>query len=326
MDVIGAGPMSQQETQSSDIVIVSSKLMEILTTSDICSLFDFAPHEVHAQLYDPEACLTMKEQSRKQHIIRYNGCNKGSDYASTLIMMKRRLIVADWLLEVITENHREKSSCRLDDVFILSMMHFDRYMATHSVNASKLQLVAITCCILASKTIDVYPLTTTDMLIGTVHYSHKQFQKMEKDILQSFNWDVNWLTVNDFTDHIVWWLNLMQPGRVDIYTMRMVRKISSQFAVVAMFNPYLARCVDQIVISASIVITLIKKRLLKWDPIVYATETSHVDQAPNEIVVRQLESVVADCIGYPVGTLSEITAKLHDEVVKCAKMPLNDHT
>jgi len=93
------------------------------------------------------------------------------DYMKTQgdVTEKMRMILVDWLVEV---HWKFKLS---PETLFLTVNLLDRYLSTASVRRTKLQLVGVTCMLIASKHEEIYPPEIKDF----VHVTDKAYTKQE---------------------------------------------------------------------------------------------------------------------------------------------------
>ncbi|EDQ92049.1 cyclin A [Monosiga brevicollis MX1] len=96
-----------------------------------------------------------------------------------------RSILIDWLIEV-TEEYKLTLQ-----TFFVTVGYVDRFLSEMAVQRSKLQLVGVTCMLLACKYEEIYPPTIDDFVyITDKTYSRPQVMKMEHVILKVLRFDM----------------------------------------------------------------------------------------------------------------------------------------
>mmetsp|Transcript_36896 Transcript_36896/g.59690 ORF Transcript_36896/g.59690 Transcript_36896/m.59690 type:complete len:395 (+) Transcript_36896:91-1275(+) len=96
-----------------------------------------------------------------------------------------RGILVDWLVEVAEEYRL------LGETLDLSVNFIDRYLRTHQVHRGRLQLVGITCMLIAAKYEEIYaPQVDEFVYISDNTYGREEVLYMETDILNQLNWEV----------------------------------------------------------------------------------------------------------------------------------------
>lgn len=97
-----------------------------------------------------------------------------------------RSILIDWLVDV----HLKFKL--LPETLFLSVSLIDRYLERKSSTKSKLQLVGVTCMMIACKYEEIYAPEVRDFVyITDKAYSKDEILTMEKDILNVLEFDVN---------------------------------------------------------------------------------------------------------------------------------------
>jgi cyclin B len=97
-----------------------------------------------------------------------------------------RMIVVDWLVEV-------HAKFRLDPATLHLCVHiFDRFLSVQQVSRGRVQLVAVTSLLLASKYEDIYPPQIKDCVYVTDRaYSREDILEMESEILAKLNFKIS---------------------------------------------------------------------------------------------------------------------------------------
>jgi len=104
-----------------------------------------------------------------------------------------RGILVDWLVEVAEEYHL------VPDSLYLSVAYIDRFLSQVSVVRSKLQLVGVTCMLLASKYEEIYAPQVRDFCFITDNtYKEKEVLEMEQRVLDTLEYNLTQPTVRFF--------------------------------------------------------------------------------------------------------------------------------
>jgi cyclin A len=104
-----------------------------------------------------------------------------------------RGILVDWLVEVAEEYHL------VPDSLYLSVAYIDRFLSQVSVVRSKLQLVGVTCMLLASKYEEIYAPQVRDFCFITDNtYKEKEVLQMEQRVLDTLEYNLTQPTVRFF--------------------------------------------------------------------------------------------------------------------------------
>jgi len=110
-----------------------------------------------------------------------------------------RAILVDWLVDVAEEFH-----CRELTLF-LCVNYIDRYLSKmeKTLARGKLQLLGITCLLLASKYEEIYVPTLNDLVyISDNTYKREAILGMELSILNMLKFDMAVWTVKHFLDYL----------------------------------------------------------------------------------------------------------------------------
>ena len=117
--------------------------------------------------------------------------------ASCNIDVDMRATLLAWMLEVC----EEEEECT-NEIFSLSVSLFDRFMCFNysRVDKTHLQLIGITCLLIASK-LKSMPLDTIQLIEYTAHtFTLEELLAMEMCVMDSLKWDVLAVCPNDFLD------------------------------------------------------------------------------------------------------------------------------
>ncbi|CAK8568335.1 unnamed protein product [Lathyrus sativus] len=114
------------------------------------------------------------------------------------ITTNMRGILVDWLVEVAEEYKL------LPQTLHLAISYIDRFLSIHVVNRSKLQLLGVSCMLVASKYEEITPPKAVDFCHITDNtYELKEVIKMEAEILKSLNFEMGNPHVNTFLNEFV---------------------------------------------------------------------------------------------------------------------------
>ncbi|KAL5074708.1 hypothetical protein RYX36_013692 [Vicia faba] len=114
------------------------------------------------------------------------------------ITINMRGILVDWLVEVAEEYKL------LPQTLHLAVSYIDRFLSINVVNRSKLQLLGVSCMLVASKYEEITPPKAVDFCHITDNtYELKEVIKMEAEILKSLNFEMGNPHVNTFLNEFV---------------------------------------------------------------------------------------------------------------------------
>eukprot|EP00051_Salpingoeca_urceolata_P035731 m.31072 g.31072 ORF g.31072 m.31072 type:complete len:424 (-) comp9630_c0_seq1:352-1623(-) len=109
-----------------------------------------------------------------------------------------RAILVDWLVEVAEEYRLTGQT------LYTAVGYIDRFLSEMSVQRSKLQLVGVTCMLLAAKYEEIYPPAVDEFVYITDNtYSREQILKMEHLVLKVLKFDMGAVTALSFLDRFV---------------------------------------------------------------------------------------------------------------------------
>ena len=129
--------------------------------------------------YAKDIYMYMRELEQRFHV--------KPDYMGTQpeINERMRCILIDWLIQV---HHRFSL---LQETLYLTVSIIDRYLSTHTVNKSKLQLVGVTAMLLASKYEEMYAPEVRDFAYITDNtYKSAEIRSMERQMLKDLDYSL----------------------------------------------------------------------------------------------------------------------------------------
>ncbi|XP_043710712.1 putative cyclin-A3-1 isoform X2 [Telopea speciosissima] len=104
-----------------------------------------------------------------------------------------RGILVDWLVEV-SEEYKLVS-----DTLYLTISYIDRFLSSHPINRQRLQLLGISCMLIAAKYEEISPPHVEDFCYITDNtYKKEEVVKMESDILKFLNFEMGNPTIKTF--------------------------------------------------------------------------------------------------------------------------------
>lgn len=104
-----------------------------------------------------------------------------------------RSILVDWLVEVAEEYRLQPQT------LYIAVGYIDRFLSEMSVQRGKLQLVGVTCMLLAAKYEEIYPPAIDEFVYITDHtYTKDQILKMEHLVLKVLRFDMGPVTILTF--------------------------------------------------------------------------------------------------------------------------------
>ncbi|XP_022763464.1 G2/mitotic-specific cyclin C13-1-like [Durio zibethinus] len=109
------------------------------------------------------------------------------------IKVNMREILMEWLLEV-TEEYKLVS-----DTLYLTVSYIDRFLSSHAISRNKLQLLGVSCMLIASKYEEITPPHIDDFCYITDNsYTKEEVVEMEKDILKLLKFEIGTPTTRNF--------------------------------------------------------------------------------------------------------------------------------
>ncbi|KAK4377235.1 hypothetical protein RND71_003531 [Anisodus tanguticus] len=111
-----------------------------------------------------------------------------NDVTSTM-----RMILVDWLVEVAEEYKL------VSDTLYLAVTYVDRYLSSHVLARDRLQLLGVSCMLVASKYEEISPPHVEDFCYITDNtYTKEEVVNMERDLLNFLNFEISNPTTKTF--------------------------------------------------------------------------------------------------------------------------------
>ncbi|MQL94159.1 hypothetical protein Taro_026816 [Colocasia esculenta] len=109
-----------------------------------------------------------------------------------------RGILVDWLVEVAEEYKL------VSDTLYLTVSYIDRFLSSNAINRQKLQLLGVSCMLIASKYEEISPPHVEDFCYITDNtYTKEEVVKMESDILRFLKFEMGNPTIKTFLRRFV---------------------------------------------------------------------------------------------------------------------------
>ncbi|CAJ1973765.1 unnamed protein product [Sphenostylis stenocarpa] len=187
---------SMQDSVKSDELLCSSekdvyRICEKPETSNSLAIVD-----IDSELKDPQ--IWSSYASDIYNIIRVTELKRKPltnymDKLQTDINPSMRGILVDWLVEV-SEEYR-----LVPDALYLTVNLIDRYLSTTFIQKQRLQLLGVTCMLIASKYEEMCPPRVEDFCFITDNtYTKEQVVKMEREVLNVMNFQLSVPTIKTF--------------------------------------------------------------------------------------------------------------------------------
>ncbi|CAM8885596.1 unnamed protein product [Rhodiola kirilowii] len=109
------------------------------------------------------------------------------------VTINMRGVLVDWLVEVSDEYRL------LSDTLYLAVSYLDRYLSVNPVNRQKLQLLGVSCMLIAGKYEEISPPSVDEFCYITDHtYKKNEIVKMEASVLKALNFEMGNPTAKTF--------------------------------------------------------------------------------------------------------------------------------
>ncbi|PIA56677.1 hypothetical protein AQUCO_00700795v1 [Aquilegia coerulea] len=181
LDVVGG--LQKRQTRSN-----KKKLEQKSVVKDVV--------EIHSD--DPQMCVTYAADIYEYlHSMEIQAKRRPMpDYIEKIqkdVTAQMRGILVDWLVEVAEEYKL------VSDTLYLTVSYLDRYLSSNALNRQRLQLLGVSCMLIASKYEEISPPHVEDFCFITDNtYTKQEVVKMESDILKLLNFEMGNPTVKTF--------------------------------------------------------------------------------------------------------------------------------
>eukprot|EP00854_Cymbomonas_tetramitiformis_P010245 gene10245-12119_t len=196
-----------------------------------------------------------------------------------------RGILVDWLVEVAEEYHL------VSDTLFLSVNYIDRCLSKYVCVRSMLQLVGVTCMLIAAKYEEIYAPPVDDFCYITDNtYTHEQVLEMERKILEVLNFELVTPTTKTFVRRFLRAAEVESGSKVEFFAYYLSELTLLDYSFLK-FHPSLA--------AASIVLlSLFTVQRTGWTPTLEhyvgykPSELQECTQAVNELFVGSKKSTL----------------------------------
>jgi len=197
-----------------------------------------------------------------------NGC-ASSNYMSGQkhITSKMRAILIDWLVDV----HLKFKL--MPETLFLTVNMLDRFLQAKVVDCNKLQLVGVTCMLLASKYEEIYFPEIRDFVYITNNaYNRRQILKMEEVVLNVLRFNLTVPTTNCFVKRFIKAANLDTCSKLKPMASYLGERMLQEYDMLA-FRP-------SIIAATAVSMSLSFLRQKPW----HATLTHYTGYNPSDLV------------------------------------------
>ncbi|XP_008787130.2 cyclin-A3-1-like [Phoenix dactylifera] len=157
-----------------------------------------ASEEVRFEAEDPQMCAfyapdiyqylrSMEVESKRRPLVNF------IETVQKDVTANMRGILVDWLVEVAEEYKL------FSDTLYLTVSYIDRFLSYNALSRQKLQLLGVSCMLIASKYEEISPPHVEDFCYITDNtYTKQEVVKMESDILKFLNFEMGNPTIKTF--------------------------------------------------------------------------------------------------------------------------------
>ncbi|KAL8554636.1 hypothetical protein ACS0TY_002722 [Phlomoides rotata] len=195
-----------------------------------------------------------------------------------------RAILVDWLVEVAQEYKL------VSDTLYLAVNYIDRYLSSHKLNRNKLQLLGVSCMLVASKYEEISPPHIEDFCYVTDNtYTKEEVVQMERDVLVFLDFEMGNPTTKTFLRIFI----RAVPDKT-MFSMVQFDFLCYYIAELSLLDYGCVRCIPSIVAASAIFL---------------ARLTSHPRDHPWTLALQQR-------IGYKPHELKECVLRLHNLLLR----------
>jgi cyclin A len=246
-----AVPSTTQHTQLQAQAQAQARVEPVLATTAPAPMWvDIdAPHMQNPQFagaYMPQIFSHLRSiEARDRPLLQYMDATQEDINASM------RAILIDWLNEVAQEYNLHPNT------LYLSVNLIDRFLSVTAVVRSKLQLVGVTCMLIAAKYEEISPPAVDDMVYITDNtYTRDEVLRMESQVLNTLRFNVTVATSHDFLDR------LLRAANADPRTAMLARYLSEMTLQEYAFISY----IPSMVATCAVVLALHSVNANSWSP------------------------------------------------------------
>ena len=175
-------------------------------------------------------------------------------YMSTQSEVKEymRAKVVDWLVEVHGRPRRPFAS----DTLYLAIRYMDRYLSVRAVAKNKLQLLAVTSFLLATKVEEMYSPSVRDICHLTHDlYKPEEVVRMEYQLLRVLNWNVTIPTASMFLQRFV---RAGVPRTTEVHT------VASFLCELSLMDSTMCKYPPSLVAAAAVYLAMVMTKQGSW--------------------------------------------------------------
>lgn len=167
---------------------------------------------------------------------------------------RMRAILVDWLVEV----HLKFKL--MPEVLPLTVNLIDRYLERRKVVRSKLQLVGVTCMLIASKYEEIYAPEIQDFVYITDRaYNKQEILRMESDVLNTLKFQCTVPTTHTFMHRFVKAARLDKRGTTAMLTRYLIERTMQEYSMLKYLPSTIA--------AAAVHLALRKTGRPAWSPV-----------------------------------------------------------
>ena len=177
-----------------------------------------------------------------------------------------RGILIDWLVEVAEEYRLEA------ETLYLAVNYIDRFLSQVPVNRSKLQLVGVTCMLVAAKYAEIHPPAVDEFVyISDNTYKREEILHMEGMVLNRLNFELSVATVKVFINRF---LKAAKAGECDSTTEQLCKYLCELTQQEYSFIKYK----PSEIAAAGLRLALHTMRLPAWTPLLESVSGYSADE------------------------------------------------
>ncbi|KAL1495805.1 hypothetical protein AB1Y20_016666 [Prymnesium parvum] len=180
-----------------------------------------------------------------------------------------RSILIDWLVEVAEEYRL------VPETLYLAVNYIDRFLAHVPVNRSRLQLVGVTCMLIASKFEEIHPPAVDEFVyISDNTYKREEILHMEGMVLNRLEFELSVATTRAFLNRF---LNVARAGECDQTT----EKLCEYLCELTLQEYAFVKYRPSEIAAAALRMALHTMRLPSWSPMLQDVSGYAIEQLQN---------------------------------------------
>jgi len=199
-----------------------------------------------------------------------------------MITANMRKIVADWMLEIVNQEHSQP------EVFCLAMNIMDRFLSTLPIDKTQLQLLGSVCLLIASKIREPCPIEGKHLIIYTDYsITAEEIKEWELLVLYKLQWELSAITSMDYLDHVI-----PRLGLENVVDIEYLRRRTETILVLAATEYQFAYKLPSLLAASAIMTSLYSLSNSNFSQIIQS-RIQAATHTPNEQMDKCIETINA---------------------------------